>query len=66
MIENITEHFLLFQANGHENGFHWPGTSHVNPGSRMEFGSVEKAVKGLLVFLAQTLPKWFPPFTFGF
>jgi hypothetical protein len=34
----------MFQADGEENRFHWPGMGHVNGGRRMEFGPVEEAV----------------------
>jgi hypothetical protein len=40
--------------------------SHINCGMGMEFGPVEKTIKGLPVFFAQSPPKGFPPFTFGF
>jgi hypothetical protein len=39
---------------------------HINSGTGMEFSPVEKAIKGLLVFFAQSPPKPFPPFTLGF
>jgi hypothetical protein len=39
---------------------------HVNSGRGMEFGSVEKAIKGFLVFFAQTFSKLFPPSMFRF
>jgi hypothetical protein len=38
----------------------------VNTGAGANFGPVKKAIKHLLVFFAQTLPKWFPPIAFGF
>jgi hypothetical protein len=56
----------LFQADGQKDGFHWLGMSHVTPGAGMHFGPVKKAIKGLLAFFAQSPPKWFQPFPFGF
>jgi hypothetical protein len=32
----------------------------------MEFGPVKEAIKRSLVFFAESPPKWFPPFMFGF
>jgi hypothetical protein len=56
----------MFQAYGQKDGFHGRGTSHVNSGTGMEFRPVKKAIKRLLGLFAQSPPKWFPPFTFGF
>jgi len=32
----------------------------------MHFGPVKEAIERFLVFFAQSPPKWFPPFPFGF
>jgi hypothetical protein len=64
--QNLLDHFPVFQADGQKNGFHGPGTSHVHSGTGMKFSPVKKTVKCLLVFFAQSTPKWFPPFPFGF
>jgi hypothetical protein len=52
---DISEHFFVFQADGEENNFQWIWMRHINCRRGMKFGPVEKAIKGLLVFLAQTL-----------
>ncbi len=46
-----------------EHVFVWPGMAHVDCGRGMEFGPVEKAVKGLLVFLGQRTAKPSQSFT---
>jgi hypothetical protein len=56
----------VFQTDGQKDGFHWPGMSYVNSGMGMKFGPVKEAIKRLLVFLAQSPPKWFPPVPFRF
>ena len=42
LTQDITEHFSVFQADGEENCFQWPGMSHINCFMCMEFGPVEK------------------------
>jgi hypothetical protein len=32
----------------------------------MKFGPIKKPIKCVLVFFAQSPPKWFSPFTLGF
>jgi hypothetical protein len=66
LTQNLLDHLPVFQTDGQKDGFHWPGTSHVNSSMGMEFGPVEKAIEGLLVFFAQSPSKGFPPFPFGF
>jgi hypothetical protein len=61
LTHNIAEHFFVFQADGEENCFQWPGMRHINSGTGMHFGPVEKATKCLLVFIIQTLAKLLPP-----
>ena len=56
----------MFQTDGEEDCFQWPGMRHINPGTGMHFGPVEKAIKRLLVFFAQTLAKPVPPSMFLF
>jgi hypothetical protein len=36
----------MFEADGEKNRFLWPRMSHVNPGTGVQFGSAEKAIKG--------------------
>ena len=60
LTQDIAQHFFVFQAEGKENCFQWPGMGHVKGGREMEFGPVEKAIKGLLIFFAQPLSKLLP------
>jgi hypothetical protein len=66
LTQNLLDHLPVLQADGEKDGFHGPGMSHVNSGAGMHFGPVKEAIKRLLVFFAQSPPKWFPPFPFGF
>jgi hypothetical protein len=66
LTQDIAQHFFVFQANGEEDCFQWPCMRHVNGGMGMEFGPVEKAIEGFLVFFVQTSAKPFPSFTLRF
>jgi hypothetical protein len=57
---DLADHFFVFQTDGEENGFQWEGMCFVNASSGMEFGPVEKAIEGFLVFFAQTFAELFP------
>jgi hypothetical protein len=61
LTQDIPENFFVFQADGKENGFLWSWMRHVNGGRCMEFGPVEEAIEGFLVFFAQNFAKFFPP-----
>ena len=63
---DLVDHLSVFQNDREVDGFHWLGTGRVNSGMGMKFGPVKEAIKRLLVFLAQSPSKWFPPVPFGF
>jgi hypothetical protein len=52
----------MFQADGKEDGFQRPGVGSVSRGLDVQLGSVEEAVEGFLVLLAQGPPELLPPF----
>ncbi len=64
--QNFLDHLPVFQANGQEDGFHGPWIGHVDSGAGVHFGTVERAGECLLVFLAQSPPKWLQPFPLRF
>jgi hypothetical protein len=66
LAQNLLDPLPGFQADGQKDGFHGPGMRHVNPGACRQFSPGKEAVKCLLVFFAQSPPKWFPPFPFRF
>jgi len=52
-VPDFSDHFFVLRADGEENCFQWLGVGQVNGGRGMEFGPVEKTIKGLLVFFFQ-------------
>ena len=36
--QDLFDHLPVFQTDGQKNGFHWPGMSHVNSGTGVQFG----------------------------
>jgi len=51
LIQNLLDHLPVFQADGHKDGFHWPGTSHVNSCMGVKFGPVKEPIKDFLILL---------------
>ena len=64
--QDLLDHLSVFQADGNQDGVHWPGIGHVDSGAGVHFGPVEEAIERLLIFFAQSSSKRFQPFTFGF
>ena len=64
--QDLLDHLPVFQADGQEDGFHWPGMGHADSGAGVHFGPVKEAIERLLVFFAQSPPKGFQSFPFGF